>query len=95
MRFRTFTIVGELLWYYCPAVSGSPTQVGMGFDFIVIVLLLPSNCGFFFVFVCGVSFLVGSSIILSMAVHQLVVIFVLSQEEFEYMSCYSTILNWK
>ena len=28
----------------------------MGFDFIVIVPLLPSHCGFSFVFGCGVSF---------------------------------------
>ena len=36
--------------------------VGMGFYFIVIAPLLPSYCGFFFVFGCSVSFLVGSSI---------------------------------
>jgi len=29
---------------------------GMGFVFIIIVPLLPSSCGFFFVFGCGVSF---------------------------------------
>ena len=51
----------------------------MGFDFIVIAPLLPSHCGFF-VFVCGVSFLVSSSVFLLMIVHQLVVILVLSQE---------------
>ena len=28
----------------------------MGFVFIIIVPLLPSSCGFFFVFGCGVSF---------------------------------------
>ena len=52
----------------------------MGFDFIVIVPLLPSHCGFSFVFVCGVSFLVNSSVFLSVIVQQLVVIPVLSQE---------------
>ena len=52
----------------------------MGFDFIVIAPLLPSHCGFCFVFGCGVSFLVSSSIFLSMIVQQLVVILVLSQE---------------
>ena len=52
----------------------------MGFDFIVIVPLLPSHCGFSFVFACGVSFLVSSSVFLSMIVQQLVVIPVLSQE---------------
>ena len=31
--------------------------VGMGFDFIMIALLLQSCCGFFFVFGCRVSFL--------------------------------------
>ena len=52
----------------------------MGFDFIVIVPLLPSHCGFSYVFVCGVSFLLSSSVFLSMTVQQLVVIPVLSQE---------------
>ena len=52
----------------------------MGFDFIVIVPLLPSHCGFSFVFGCRVSFLVCSSIFLSMIVQQLAVILVLSQE---------------
>ena len=50
----------------------------IGFDFIVIVPLLPSDCGFFFVFVCGVSFLVSSSVFLLMIFQQLVVILVLS-----------------
>ena len=31
----------------------------MGFDFIVIAPLLPSCCGFFFVFGCGLSFFGG------------------------------------
>ena len=51
----------------------------MGFDFIVIVPLLPSHCDFF-VFGCGVSFLVSSGVLLSMIVQQLVVILVFSQE---------------
>ena len=50
-----------------------------GFDFIVITPLLLSHCGFSFVFGCGVSFLVSSSVFLSMTVQQLVVILVLSQ----------------
>ena len=29
---------------------------GMGFDFIMIVALLPSHFGFFFIFGCGLSF---------------------------------------
>ena len=52
----------------------------MGFDFIVIAPLLPSHCGFSFVFACGVSFLVSSSVFLSMIVQQLVVIPVFSKE---------------
>ena len=43
----------------------------MGFDFIMV--LLPSRCGFFFVFGCRVSFLVSSSVLLSIVVQQLVV----------------------
>ena len=52
--------------------------VVMGFDFIVIAPLLPSHCSFSFVFGCGVSFLVSSSVFLLMIVQQLVVILVLS-----------------
>ena len=52
----------------------------MGFDLIVIAPLLVSHCGFSFVFVCGVSFLVSSNVFLLMIVQQLVVILVLSQE---------------
>ena len=52
----------------------------MGFDFIVIAPLLPSHCGFSAVLECGVSFLVSSSVFLSMIVQQLVVILVLLQE---------------
>ena len=52
----------------------------MGFDFIVIAPLLPSHCGFSFVFGCGVSLLVSSSVFLLIIVQQLVVILVLSQE---------------
>ena len=52
----------------------------MGFDFIVMVPFLPSHCGFSFVFGCGVSFLVSSSVFLLMIVQQLVVIPVLLQE---------------
>ena len=46
----------------------------MGFDIFVIAPLLPSHCGFSFVFGCGISFLVSSSVFLSMIVQQLVVI---------------------
>ena len=49
----------------------------MGFDFIMIVPLLSSHCGFSFVFAYRVPFLVGSSVFLSMIVQQLVVISVI------------------
>ena len=52
----------------------------MGFDFVVIAPLLPSHCGFSFVFGCGVSFLVSSSVFLSMIVQHLVMIPAFSQE---------------
>ena len=52
----------------------------MGFDFTVVAPLLPSHCGFSFVFGCGLSFFVSSSVFLSMIVQQLVVILVFSQE---------------
>ena len=52
----------------------------MGFDFIVIVPLILSHCSFSFVFGCGLSFLVSSSVFPSLIVQQLVVIPVLSQE---------------
>ena len=54
---------------------------GIGFDFIVIVPLLPFCCGFSFVLGCGVSFLVGSSVILLMVVQKLVAILLLWQEK--------------
>ena len=52
----------------------------MGFDFTLIAPLLPSHCGFSFVFGCEISFLVSSSVFLWMIVQQLVVILVFSQE---------------
>ena len=57
----------------------------MGFDFIVVVPLLQSCYGFFFVFGHEVLvfffFLIGYSILLSMVVQQLVVTLVLSQDD--------------
>ena len=44
--------------------------------FITVVPLLPSPCGFFFVFECRVSFLIGSSIFWLVVIQQLVVILV-------------------
>ena len=56
--------------------------VGVGSDFIVIAPLPVSHCSFFFVFGHGVSFyLMGSSVLLSMVIQQLVVILGLSQAE--------------
>ena len=52
----------------------------MGFNFTVIAPLIPTHFGFFFVFGCGVSFLVSSSIFLLMTVQQLAVILVFSEE---------------
>ena len=56
VQLRTFTTVGELLRYYYSPVCESPPLVGIGFDFIMIVPLLPSYCSFSFVFGCGVPF---------------------------------------
>ena len=53
MGLRTFTLVGKLMWFYSFHV---PHLVVMGLNFIIIVPLLPSHCGFFFVFGCRVSF---------------------------------------
>ena len=64
----------------------------MGFDFTMIAPLLPSHCGFYFVFGCGVSFLVSSSVFLLMIVQQLVVILVFSQEGVR--ACPSTPPSW-
>ena len=63
----------------------------MGFDFIVIAPL-PLSHGFSFVLKCGVSFLVGSSVLLLMVVQQLVAILVLSQEKIS--ACPSTLACW-
>ena len=78
---RTFTTVRELLWYELFSSWWITHSVGIGFDFIMIVPLLTFHCSFFFVFGCGISFfLVGSSVLLSMVVQQLVVILALLQE---------------
>ena len=55
--------------------------MGMGFDLIVIMPLAPSCCSLFFVLDMGYLFLVGSSLLLSMVVQQLVAILVLMLEE--------------
>ena len=67
---------------------------GMGFDFIVIDPLLLFCCSFFFcLWTWGILFLVGSSILLSMVVPQLVAILMISQEEMSTHPSISTILN--
>ena len=52
----------------------------MGFDFTVIVPLLPSHCGLSSVFGYGLSFLLSSSVLLLMIVQQPAVILVFSPE---------------
>ena len=64
----------------------------MGFDFTVIAPLLLSHDGFSFVFGCGVSFLVSSTVFLSMIVQQLFVILVFPQEGVR--ACPSTPPSW-
>ena len=84
--------MGELLWYYCSLVCGSPTRQVWYLIFIMTAPLLLSHCGFFFVFGCGISFLVGSNILLLMVVQQLISVLVLSQEEMS--TCASTLPSW-
>ena len=79
MRLRTFTPVGGLLWYNCSPVCESPTQ--WLWDLILCDCAPPTVSSWLLVcFGCGVSFLLCSSVSLSMTVQQLVVILVLSQE---------------
>ena len=49
VRFRTFTTLGDLLWYYFLLLGlWFPYLAGMGFYFIVIVPLLPPCFSFSF-----------------------------------------------
>ena len=67
--------------------------MGMRFDFIMIVPLLPFTEGSLSLDMVYL-FLVSSSVLLLMAVQQLVLVLVLSQEEVD--TCPSSaILNWK
>ena len=68
---RTFVLLFSSLWVTHPVV--------MGFDFIMVVLLLPTHCCFFFVFGPGMSLMV-SHVVLLMVVQQLIGILVLSEE---------------
>ena len=87
---RIFTAVGELLWYHCSPVCESPTQ--WVWNLILSWLHLCNDCH-----IVAVSFsldvlylfLVISSVLLSMAVQQLIVILVLLQVE---MSTHPSIL---
>ena len=54
--FRTFTTVGELLWYYYSPVCGSLSLWVWDLTFAMMASLLPSHCDFFLVFERGVSF---------------------------------------
>ena len=84
MGFRTFTTVGELLWLWCsPVCCHHP--VGMGFVFMMIVLLLPPCMAFSLSLDMGYLFFVGSSIFLLMVVQKLVAVLILSQEEIEHI----------
>ena len=79
--FRTFTIVWELLLYYCSPVCGSPTQ--QVWD-LILLWLCPSYClavASSLSLNMGHLFLVGSSDFLLVMVQQLVAILVLLQEE--------------
>ena len=88
---RTFPPVGELLWSgYFPVCGSHTLWVWDWFYPVVPSLLL--HCGFSFVFVWRVSFLVGSSIYPSMVIQQLVLILVLSQERVS--TCPSTLSSW-
>ena len=95
MVLRTLTAVGELMWYYFSSLWVTHLAC-TGFDFITIALLLPSHCGFFFVFACRVSFLVGSSIFLVNGSLAVICDFHVSVRRGELPSFYSTILSvWK
>ena len=83
MGFRTFTTVKELLWYYRSPVCGSPTW--WVWDLILLwlcpsySLAVASSLSLDMEYIY--TFLIGSIILLSMVVQQLVVTLVLSQDE--------------
>jgi len=76
--FRTFTMVGKFLLYYCPSVCGSHTQ--WVWDLILSWLCPSYNLAgaTSLLLDMGYVYLMGSSILLSMVVQQLVAIWVLS-----------------
>ena len=90
MGFRTFTTVGELLWYYCSPVCGSPTHQVKSRDLILLCLhpsyhLIAASLSLDLEYL----FLVGTSVVLLVVVQQLVAILVLSQEKMS--ACPSTL----
>ena len=90
MGLRTFTTLGEVLWYYCPPVCGSPTPGVWDLILLWLYPLLPSHCGFSFVFGCGTS-LVSSSILPLVVIQQQIAVSGLSQEM---CRCLSTLPSW-
>ena len=90
MGLRTFTTLGELLWYYCSPVCGPPTQGVWDLILLWLYPLLPSHYGFSFVFGCDTS-LVSSSILLLVVVQQQIAVSGLSQKM---CTCLSTLPSW-
>ena len=79
--------ITQYLWVL-QSVGHQPVRCGILF---YVDFSLPSHWGFF-VFGCGVSFSVGSSVLLLMVVEQLIAILVLSQEEMS--ASHSTPPSW-
>ena len=87
MGFRTFTTVGEVIWYYFSPVCGSPTwwewDLIFNHDYVPPTVLLGLLLS---LWTWEYLFLVDSSILL-MVVQQLVVILMLSWEEMSELLC--------
>ena len=88
--FRTFTAVQDFVGIIVLQSVGHPPG-GYGIWFYYDCTLLPCHYSFLFVFGHGVSFLVGSGILLSTVVQQLVAILVLLQEMSKHPS---TLPSW-
>ena len=92
VRFRIFTTVEVLIWYYCSPVFQSLTKWIWNF---ILSWLCPSYC---FTAASSLSlgmeylFSVGSSVLLLMVVQQLVLILMLFQEEMN--TCLSVLPSW-
>ena len=91
---RTFTAVGDLLWYYCSPVSGSPTCQLLDLILLWLQPQLPFHCTILFVFGDEVSFFGRFQ-------HHPVNDCSTASFDFgalagnEHTSFYSSILNWK